>query len=175
MALYARIVDGVVAELFAPADGVTLADSLHPELAAQCVAVPPGASPQPGHGCFYANGSFTPPPPPPPLSLEQLAMALLAGGIAIASTATPALNGSYPVDAETRSDIQGELLSLVINNTFTNGEMTIAWPDVTGAPHSFTVAQFKAFATAIGGAVGPLKIIIASGAGTLPVQPAPIA
>ena len=77
------------------------------------------------------------------------AAAALAGGLAVTSTSTSSLNGTYAVDSNTTAEINAEITSILLNTTFTDGTTALAWPDVTGAAHSFNVAQFKALATAI--------------------------
>ncbi len=79
----------------------------------------------------------------------QLAQTAVASGITITSTATPALNGTYACDANTTAEINAEVTSIILNGTFTDGTSTLAWPDVSNVSHSFTVAQFKTFATAV--------------------------
>jgi hypothetical protein len=73
----------------------------------------------------------------------------LGTGITITSTATPALNGAYAVDPTTQFNINSEVVSILTNGVFTNGQTTKAWPDISGPVHVFTVAQFKTFATAV--------------------------
>lgn len=78
-------------------------------------------------------------PPPPPF----------AQGLVVTSTSTPALNATYPIDPTTQSYITTEIVSLLENNAFTNGQQTIQIVDMNNIPHTFTVAQFKPFATAM--------------------------
>ncbi len=96
------------------------------------------------------NGSSYMPPVP---SLSQQAAALLAGTVAISSTSTPMLDGSYTVTPDDQAHISVEVQSLMLNGTFADGASTVAWPDASGTLHSFSVAEFKAFATAVGGFV----------------------
>ena len=121
----------------------------------------------------YAGQTIYVPATPAP-SLSQQAQAMLAAGLSITSTSTPALNGTYAADAITQSNVMAEMVSLLANAAFTNGTTTLAWPDATGAPHNFTAAQFKAFATAEGQFVGVLAPVIATNAGTLPSASATI-
>ena len=68
MAEYARIVDGVVAELLTIADGTPpLSARFHPEYAAAFVAVPGGVTP--AQGWTYGGGTFAAPAAPtiPPI------------------------------------------------------------------------------------------------------------
>ena len=166
MTLYARSVSGIVVETFTPPDGVVIADCFTPDLVAQFVAVPSGQAVV--AGWTFDGTNFAAPTPPPPPSLAQQAVAMLAAGCQITSTGTPALNATYPCDPTTQADIQAELISLMLNNTFTNGTTTLLWLDATNTPRAFSVAAFKAFATAVGTFVGALKIIAATNSGTLP-------
>jgi hypothetical protein len=45
--------------------------------------------------------------------------------------------------------IQAETVSILTNGTFTNGQTTRNWPNAEGSFQPFTIAQFKALATAI--------------------------
>jgi hypothetical protein len=105
---------------------------------------------------------------PPPPTLGQQATAMLAAGLTIASTGTPALNGTYACDPATTQNIQAEIISIMLNSTFADGGATVAWPDVAGALHSFDIAAFKSFAAAIAAFVAVLTRIALSNSGTLP-------
>lgn len=169
---YARVQGGVVMELFTAPDGTTLAQFFNASVAAQFVPVG-NANPQ--QNWLYDGHNFSAPPAPSPPTLAQQAQSALNSGITVNSTGTPALNGIYACDLETRSNLQAQVISILLNGTFTNGTASLQWPDISGAMHTFDVTHFKAFATAIGNAVGTLKQIIATGAGTLPTQPLTIA
>lgn len=94
MTTYARVQSGVVAEIFTPPNGFTLAESLVPMLAAECVALT-GITPAPQQGwtATEVNGvrSFSAPPAPPSPpgpTIQAQAMAALTvmdapGGCAI--------------------------------------------------------------------------------------------
>lgn len=106
--------------------------------------------------------------PVPSATLAQQAAVMLAAGLAVTSTGTPALDGTYAADPQTQSDLMAEVLSLAVNSAFTNGTASLGWPDIYGAYHTFNATQFKALATALGAFAGALKPIIASNSGTLP-------
>ena len=76
-----------------------------------------------------------PTPTPNPLAAAAAASAAaFAAGLAITSTGTPALNG-----------------------TFADGTGTVVWLDTAGASHTFaSVAAFKAFASAVAAYVAAL-------------------
>ncbi|MGH6976700.1 MAG: hypothetical protein ACREED_06715 [Stellaceae bacterium] len=83
-------------------------------------------------------------------SQQRLDGAALAAGIAITSTGTPSLNGTYALDPQTRSNITAEQVYIATKGTFTNGLATKPWPDKSGALHTFqTTAEFTAFAVAV--------------------------
>lgn len=92
--------------------------------------------------------------PPPPTAAQLLgagAQKLLAGTVSITSTSTPALNGSYAITQADQVHISAEVQSIMLNGTFADGTGTCAWSDASGAIHTFpSIAEFKAFATAIG-------------------------
>jgi len=78
------------------------------------------------------------------------ARTLLQIGLAVTSTSTPALNGTYVCSGLALSAIQAEMDSLTRNSgTFVDGTTTVSWPDKTGAAHSFTVAQFGSLINAV--------------------------
>ena len=73
------------------------------------------------------------------------ALILLNQGLAIASTSTPALNGTYLVNEIVGEGLQAEANALMLGGTtpvFADGSTSLNWPDRTGAGHTFTPAQF---------------------------------
>ncbi|MDE1906632.1 MAG: hypothetical protein KGH75_09310, partial [Rhodospirillales bacterium] len=113
--------------------------------------------------------------PPPTPTLAQQAAAMIAAGLGITSTGTPALNGTYSVDATAQHNIQAVQIYIQANGKFPGSSGTYAWLDKAGAPHAFpTVAEFTAFATAVADFVADLQMIIYTGTGTLPADTATI-
>lgn len=171
MATYAHIVNGKVWELIEPPGN--LDQHFTPAFAASLVDVS-NRYPQPQQGWTAtqtgAGWQFAP-PPIPVLTLAQQAQAVLMNGIKVVSGTNPTLNGTYPLDPESRSDLQAEVISMLMSRVFTNGQTSLPVTDSSGTPHTFSKIEFQAFVTAIGGAVTTLKAIIAANAGTLPVQP----
>lgn len=96
------------------------------------------------------------------------AQALLSGPVAITSMSTPALDGSYTISNQDQAHISAEVQSLMLNGTFADGSSTVAWPDASGAVHTFSVAEFKAFATAIGAFVAACYKVLNGTSTTLP-------
>lgn len=81
---------------------------------------------------------------------QQTANGLLATGLTITSTATPALNGTYMTQGRSLEAMQAEINSLLLNtNVFVDGSTSVNWPDKTGAGHEFTEAQFRTLVNAI--------------------------
>lgn len=112
----------------------------------------------------------------PPVSLPDQAATELAtrlgNGIVITSTGTPALNATYALD----TDSQAQIFQLgIYANQFAAfpGGATQAYPDATGAPHTFSVAQFVAFLRVVAPLVSAMTNVTAvmSHGGT-PVWPA---
>lgn len=98
--LYARIVNGAVAEpLFTLPAGSTIEQCFVSVIAAEFVAVPAGVTPAPGW--LYDGTTFTA-PPAPTRTLAQQAQAALGAGLAVVSTGTPALNGTYALGSTTQ-------------------------------------------------------------------------
>lgn len=91
--------------------------------------------------------SYTPPTPTP--TLARQAAAMLAAGLTVTSTSTSPLDGTYATDSASQQHIQAVVTAILLNNAFTDGSSSIAWLDASGVSHTFDVAQFKAFATAV--------------------------
>lgn len=115
----------------------------------------------------YAGGTFAPPVVAPP-TLAQQAAELLIAGLAITSTSTAALDGTYAATVSAQQQIAAEVTSILLNDTFADGTSTIEWLDTTGAAHAFTVAQFKTLATAIAAFVSGCVKAMNGQATTLP-------
>jgi hypothetical protein len=168
--MFARIQSGVVVELFTPPAGIQIGSCFTPGVAAQFVAFPGGVAPI--QGWTYSNGTFAPPAPAP--TPAQQALAALAGGCSIVSVSAPTLNGTYSCISDAQASVSAEVISILLNGTFTNAAASIDWHDAAGVAHTFNVAQFKAFAAAIAWFVGSLRTIAATNSGTLPAQPVSI-
>ena len=114
----------------------------------------------------------TPPAPTP----AQLANTAMGAGLAITSTGTPALNGTYAIDNATQGKIAAISVYILTNAKFPGGVASYPLMDLSGTPHTFpTTASFQAFATAVADYVAVLDVIIASNAGTPPAAAKTIA
>lgn len=80
---------------------------------------------------------------------QVLLKAALAGPLTITFSISTALNDSYNIDSTTQFNITATMVSILANGTFANGLTTRNWPTATGNFKLMTVAQFKAFATAV--------------------------
>ena len=163
MTTFARIQSGAVAELFTPPAGVSIAECFHRAVTWVDMTAQPAVVP----GWSYAGGVFTPPAAAPVLTLAQRAWVAMAAGLTITSTGTPALSGVYTVDI-TAQVITSQVTSILLNGTFADGTGSVAWPDTSGALHTFTIAQFKVFATAVAAYVAALFKAINGISTTLP-------
>lgn len=101
-------------------------------------------------------------------ALMLQANAALDAGIAIKSTSTPALNGTYAVDRLSQMDIIAIETSLNAGKGFPGGSSTFSYPDVGGVPHTFTEANFTNFAAAIRDYVYGLKSVMNGASTNLP-------
>ncbi len=96
-------------------------------------------------------------PQAPARTPAQQAVAAMAAGLAITSTSTPALSGTYGVDAATTDHIQSEMLCVLVAGTFADGTAELAWPDLAGVIRTFpSIGAFRAFALAVSGYVAAL-------------------
>jgi hypothetical protein len=142
MTLYARVQDGVVAELFTPPDGVSIASCFVASIAAMFVAAPDGVQ----QGWTYDGSAFAAPTPPPPPNIQQQAAALLGQPVTVVCTSISALNGTYPIDAATQAQITGIASAINAGLGLPSGQSTFNWPDTSGIPHPWPATQFTAFA-----------------------------
>jgi hypothetical protein len=87
------------------------------------------------------------------LPAAALYAAKLAAGIAITSTATPALNGTYAITDQGPVNYQQKIQAIA--DGIANGkglphnQATVGWLDIGGAVHNFVPADFLNFAKAI--------------------------
>jgi hypothetical protein len=115
--------------------------------------------------------------PPPPTLAQQAAAASIAG-LTIASTG-PTLTMAatkFPTDAATQGVLNTVVNGLNTNGTFPEGAMTFPMLDAASPTplwHTFTIAQYKAVATAIFNYVSANDLIAAGnplGATVLPAS-----
>ncbi len=106
----------------------------------------------------------------PPATAASAAAAALLAGLAITSTSTPTINGTYPLDSTTQFEINSVMLFIQTNGDFPGGSSNYSWFDLAGAAHIFPgIAVFKEWATAIANYVAALKLYGAGAPGaTLP-------
>jgi hypothetical protein len=73
----------------------------------------------------------------------------LPQSVAVVSTGTPSLSGTYSIVSDQTGDMTGVVVGLLLNGTFPNGGTTYGWPDASLTLHTFTIPQFKLFSSAI--------------------------
>lgn len=118
----------------------------------------------------------------PTISLAQTAATALsqkiAAGIALTCIGNPTLNATYALDTVSTAQIFQLGLYASQFGAFPGGAVQ-PYPDATGAPHVFTVAQFVAFLRAVAPLVSALstqaQIVAHGGAPSWPSQNATIA
>jgi hypothetical protein len=165
MSIFARVANGSVAELFTPPIGSTIGQCFNAGLIwVDCTSTPGVAQ-----GWTYAAGVFTAPaatPSPTPVQLAAIAYAaFIAGGIAITSTGTPALNGTYGIDPASCANVAMEAQFITAFALFTTGNTNaLPWQLQSGAIVTFTAtAAFMALAKAIGMSVAAAKVAAMQG------------
>jgi hypothetical protein len=115
------------------------------------------------------------PEPVPGAAAAAAAGVAFAAGLAVTSTATPALNGTYPIDPATQAHMQAEVIAILLNGTFADGTGTVVWADTGGEPHTFgSVGEFKVFASTIAAYVAALYKYASGILTTLPTATATI-
>lgn len=164
MSTYARVQDGIVAELFAPPSGVVLEDCFAPSVASQFVditAVDP--APLPGWTATQRGStwSFSAPPSPPEATLAERGAAALSGGVTIALSGSVELPATlFPTDVVSRQNINAVLTALMVSGVFPDGTTTYPLQDSAGSWHAFSAPQYKAVAGAILAYAAALALII---------------
>lgn len=130
-------------------------DGTVPANAAACTDV----QAQAWHGSTWVANAIVYAAPATP-SLAQQAAALLASGLAIVSTATSALSGTYPADPVSQGKLLAVQSVLSVSGAFPGGATT--WPvkDASGQWHVATPAQFTAIALAVANFVAPIDLIM---------------
>jgi hypothetical protein len=129
-------------------------------------------------GSLPTGWATTPPPPTAAQALSAQVAAAFAAGQTITSSSTPALNGTYPVDAATQNKIAQVEMFIQKNGVFPGSSGTsLAWYDIAGAAHIFpSVVLFSEFATAVANYVADLDLYGAGAPGaTLPSSSVTIA
>jgi hypothetical protein len=133
--------------------------------------------PEPGWSATNSAGAWTFAAPLPPAgpTLAQQAQASLVVGLAIVSTGTPALNGTYAVDQISQMDVIAIETSINAGKGFPAGATIFNYPDASGVMHAFSESNFTDFAAAVRDYVYALKSAIAGASTTLPAASTTIA
>ena len=129
------------------------------------------------YGATLINGVVTAFAPPTP-TLAQQAAALLAGGLTVTSTGTPAINGTYGcADADqARFNRMFSAIQKAGGNAWPAGIASLVWPLKGAAPVTFTsVATFLEVALAVEAFVIACDQIMVTDTGTLPASAVTIA
>jgi hypothetical protein len=111
-------------------------------------------------------------------ALAASVQAAFAAGLTITSTSTPAVNGTYPLDALTQIALGQIEVFIEKNNAFPGSSGTsLVRYDAAGVGHIFpSVAVFSEFATAVANYVVDLDLYAAGAAGaSLPASSVTIA
>ena len=96
----------------------------------------------------------------------------IAAGLTVTSTSAPNLNGTYAIDPNAIANIIANRLSILADGVQSNGQATMSWADMAGTFHSFDIAHFSAFATAVKQYVAACKMAsITQAAGGTPTWP----
>jgi hypothetical protein len=102
-------------------------------------------------------------------TIQQQAILLLnTPVVTVTCTSIPALNGDYPVDAGSRSNITGIAVAINGGLGLPSGGDTFNYPDVTGTPHAWAATQFILFAHSVMVYIYNLSEAAGGNASTLP-------
>ena len=162
MNTYARIENGTVMELF---ETVSIDGLFNAALVWIDVT---NASPQPQQNWTYDGSTFKAPVASSAPTTAQQAASMLAAGLQINSTSTPAIDGTYAVDQLSQMDIIAIETSLSAGKGFPGGVTTFNYPDASGVMHAFSQANFTDFAAAVRDFVYTLKSVMAEASSSLP-------
>jgi hypothetical protein len=100
---------------------------------------------------------------------QNLYSAAIAAGLAVVSTATPALNGTYSVAPTAAANITAIMAGAAAGLGLPGSGTTFVYMDASGSPHTFTAAQFSTLAVAVRDYVYALDMFAAG------VAPQPVA
>ena len=141
MARFARVEGGIVREIIT----AEALPPFHPTIAAQFRSVADSVQ----VGWVDTNGTLGAPVPPAPTP-QRVHDQAIAAGLTIVSTGTPALNGTYGLDAMSRANLAGIGAALALGIGFPPGNApTLSYGDQTGAVHTFDATAFKNLAAAV--------------------------
>jgi len=106
---------------------------------------------------------------------QKLVPLLQLQGVAVNSTGTPALDGTYPIDAAAQSTMTALSAGIAAGKALPGGGTTFNYPDMGGTQHAFTAANFLNFAAAIEGYLydfnQALPVLVSGGSASLPEPP----
>lgn len=85
---------------------------------------------------------------PAPTQAQQVA-AVVGAGLAIVSTATPALNGTYGIGPPEQQNISGIAAGIASRDRLPGGGATFDYGDAANVLHTFTGPNFLNFAAAV--------------------------
>lgn len=180
MTVVAIIAGATVREVFTLPAGFTVAECIHADLLGSCVDVT-AVTPQPQQGWSYAGGVFTAPPPPPAPTPAQEAAAMLAAGMCVvASTATPAISGTYAIDPLSRATLAEIVAGINAGDGLPGGGASFIYDD-NGGEHMFTAvgtvtaeAQVLVVGKGLRDFVYAASQVIQNRSTVIPAQPWPI-
>ena len=143
---------------FTPEAGQTIAEAMPgmigwADITAALTATPGLVA---GWTCIITNGvasGCTAPPAP-------VVTPAAPTSVAVTSTGTPALSGTYSIDANAILNLVAIVDGINAGKGFPNGSSSFPYYDTSGVAHTFTsTAEFVAFAYAIEGYVAALQLI----------------
>ena len=143
---YVRIADGIVAEIVTLDASLNIANCFHANLVFVDVT---SVAPTPQIGNIYTAPLTFGPTPVAVLTPQQRAAALISAGIAIASTGTPALNGTYAIDLASKTNIDGIYTGIKNGDGVPGSGETFNYADKNGTFHQFNATSFPNFAKAV--------------------------
>ena len=150
-------------------------DALHQPVPAGAVQLTPAQYQQwltAQSGLIWQNGALVAAPAAaasPAQAAAAAVVAAIAAGCPVVSAGTPALSGTYAIDAASTANINAVSTYITVNGKFPAGQTSIPWPDIAGAVHVFpSTAAFQAFASAVADWVMKVSLFQMGQASALP-------
>ncbi|HQT65348.1 MAG TPA: hypothetical protein PLO16_12630 [Acidocella sp.] len=119
------------------------------------------------------NGQIVAATSAPAAPLSQQAAALIAAGLTITSTSTPAINGTYACNAAAQANFSEIETYILANNALP--QTPLPWPVAGGLVAIPSTALFKEIATVVANFVEVCDEVVTANAGTLPAASVAIA
>ena len=143
--VYVAVIDGIT--MYVPVSGVVARDAYITTMVSDWIK---------------AGGIVAPAPAPSNTQIAQGKYANALSTVNVTWTTSNSLNGTYAVDSGTQFNVTAETVSILQNNTMTNGTSSRLWHQANGNFVTINTTQFKKFATAVASYVDSIQMAYAN-------------